>query len=268
MCRSSLTKHMMVGATASLLVGARFAPATGTKVGSPTTPRAEASAESVDPDSLAAKHSGAVSGKVKAAVAALAGLVRPLSHPDALEDAFQSYFAFKAKHGDEIRRPLLYFADYGLPSSTPRGYVFDMDRLRIVDGPFTVAHGRGSRESTEGIPTRFSNSFGSAATSLGLYLTQDLYRFRGQTIGGSYSAVGLRLEGVSTGYNDNARARRVVAHGAPYVTRRGAGRSEGCPAMELSRARRLLPKLANGAMVFLFAPDSAWMEHDPWIAAE
>ncbi|MGH7622128.1 MAG: murein L,D-transpeptidase catalytic domain-containing protein, partial [Gemmatimonadaceae bacterium] len=68
--------------------------------------------------------------------------------------------------------------------------------------------------------------------------------------------------------NDNAYARKVVAHGAPYVTPTRAGRSEGCPAMEPSRARRLLPQLANGAMVFLFAPNSTWLAGDPWIAAE
>ena len=43
--------------------------------------------------------------------------------------------------------------------------------------------------------------------------------------------------GVSSGFNDNALGRGVVAHGAPYVTPSRAGRSEGCPAMEPSRAR-------------------------------
>jgi hypothetical protein len=77
----------------------------------------------------------------------------------------------------------------------------------------------------------------------------------------------MRLEGVSTGFNDKAFERRVVAHGAPYVTASRAGRSEGCPAMEPARAERLLPKLADGGMVFLFAPDENWMSRDPWVAA-
>jgi hypothetical protein len=59
----------------------------------------------------------------------------------------------------------------------------------------------------------------------------------------------------------------VVAHGAPYVTPDKAGRSEGCPAMEQARAKRLLPMLANGALVFLFAPDAEWMRSDPWVVA-
>src|SRR3954452_17239450 len=134
-----------------------------------------------------------------------------------------------------------------------------MDSLRVVDVPSTVAHGRGSSTSQYGVPTRFSNASGSASTSLGLYVAKALYDFHGHTAGQSYSSIGLRLMGVSSGFNTNAMARGVVAHGAPYVTATKAGRSEGCPAMEPARAQRLLPKLAQGGMVFLFAPDEKWM---------
>ena len=98
-------------------------------------------------------------------------------------------------------------------------------------------------------------------------MTKALYDFHGKSGGHRYSSVGLRLDGVSTGFNDKALDRGVVAHGAPYVTPTRAGRSEGCPAMEPERAKELLPKLAQGAMVFLFAPNEQWMEHDPWISA-
>jgi len=142
-----------------------------------------------------------------------------------------------------------------------------MEARRIVDGPFMVAHGRGSREDERGIPTRFSNASGSAATSLGLFVAQELYEFGGHSAGQYYTSVGMRLMGVSSGFNDNARARGVVAHGAPYVTQSRAGRSEGCPAMDQMRARNLLPKLANGSLVFLFAPDEGWMKKDQWVVA-
>jgi hypothetical protein len=210
----------------------------------------------------------AVATATSAALAELAGAVRQLSHPRALEDAFRSYFAFREANPGAVKKPYLYFVDYGLPSTTPRGYVFDMQKLVVLDGPFTVAHGRGSSSARDGVPTRFSNATGSAATSLGLYVAQELYGFRGKMGGGiSYSSIGLRLKGVSKGWNDNARARGVVAHGAPYVTATRAGRSEGCPAVEPTRARELLPKLANGGMVFLFAPNERWMESDPWVTA-
>jgi hypothetical protein len=209
-----------------------------------------------------------VAASVSGALGAFTGVVRPLSDARALGDAFHSYFAYKAAHPDDVRKPYLYFVDYGLPSTTPRGYVFDMDSLRVVEGPFAVAHGRGSSESREGIPTRFSNASGSAATSLGLYLAQETYDFHGHAGGRAYGAVGLRLMGLSSGFNDNARARRVVAHGAPYVTETTAGRSEGCPAMEPARAARLLPKLGNGGLVFLFAPDQRWLARDPWVTGD
>ena len=209
----------------------------------------------------------AITVATASALEALKAAVRPLSHPDALKDAFTSYFAYKAAHPDEVKKPYLYFVDYGLPSTAKRGYVFDMQSLRIVDGPFTVAHGRGSSTSQYGVPTRFSNASGSNSTSLGLYVTRALYDFHGKSGGQRYSSVGLRLDGVSTGFNDKALGRGVVAHGAPYVTPTRAGRSEGCPAMEPERANDLLPKLAQGAMVFLFAPNEQWMEHDPWISA-
>jgi hypothetical protein len=209
-----------------------------------------------------------LSADVKAALEVFSGLIPKLSHPRALEDAFRSYFAYKAAHPDEVRKPYFYFVDYGLPSSAKRGYVFDMSSLRIVEGPFTVAHGRGSSKSKYGRPTRFSNAVGSAATSLGLFLAKSTYGFTGHAGGRTYSSIGLRLLGMSGNYNDNAFRRGVVAHGAPYVTAKQAGRSQGCPAMEPDRARRLLPKLADGGVVFLFAPDSNWMAGDPWASAD
>jgi len=203
-----------------------------------------------------------LSSKITAALGALTSAVRPLSHPKALETAFHSYFAYLNAHPSDVKKPLLYFVDYGLPSTQPRGYVFNMSTLQILEGPFTVAHGRGSSTTQYGVPTRFSNASGSAMTSLGLYVAQSLYQFTGHTGGRAYSSIGLRLQGVTRGYNDNARARGVVAHGAPYVTATRAGRSEGCPAMEPQRADRVLPELANGAMVYLYAPNQNLSAND------
>lgn len=264
-------KNVLIGAAVVVVAGGLVAPApdsTGQilNAAGATVPSATVSTDSASATASTAARSP-LATETKAALAALASAVRPLSHPQALADAFGSYFAFKAAHPDQVRKPFLYFVDYGLPSTARRGYVFDMSSLKIVDGPFTVAHGRGSSTTKYGLPTRFSNAFGSAATSLGLYLAKATYAFHGHAGGHVYSALGLRLEGVSAGFNDHALARGVVAHGAPYVTPTKAGRSEGCPAMEPSRAQRLLPELANGGLVFLFAPDSDWMTSDPWIVA-
>lgn len=210
-------------------------------------------------------ESGAEKARVQRALDALAGRVRKQSDPQALKMAFQAYFKYKTAHPEQVRKPYLYFVDYGLDSKTPRGYVFDMEALTVVDGPFTVAHGRGSAPAGSGVPLKFSNRNGSAATSLGLYLAQETYGFSGKAGGKYYTSIGLRMKGLSGRFNSAARSRGVVAHGAPYVTSTRAGRSEGCPAMEQARARDLLPKLRNGGMVFLFSPlDRAWMDQDPW----
>lgn len=205
--------------------------------------------------------------RAEAALAVLRRRVKRQSHPDALRYAFEAYFNYKSAHPEKVRKPYLYFVDYGLDSNTPRGYVFDMDALKLVDGPFTVAHGRGSG-GNDAVPTRFSNRNGSNTSSLGLFLAQETYAFSGHNGGRLYRSIGLRLTGLSGAFNSAARRRGVVVHGAPYVTRGKAGRSEGCPAIEPARARRLLPRIGNGGMVFLFSPrDRRWLERDPWASS-
>jgi L,D-transpeptidase catalytic domain len=215
----------------------------------------------------AATTASAAEPMVDEALSALSPSVAKTSHPQALRKAVQAYFNFKAAHPEQVRNPYFYFVDYGLSKRTPRGYVFDMQQKKLVDGPFIVAAGRGSSENADGVPTRFSNGSGSGTTSLGLYVTQGTYAFSGHSGGSVYSSIGLRLNGVSGRFNDKALARGVVVHGAPYVTPSGSGRSLGCPAMEQARAHQLIPKIANGGLVFLFSPnDSQWMNNDPWAA--
>ncbi len=188
------------------------------------------------------------------------------SSPDALRDAFQAYHNHRAAHPGEVANPYFYFVDFGLDNATPRGWVFDMERLALVDGPFHVAHGRGSLKGRDGVPRSFSNRPGSFQSSLGLYVAQETYAFRGTAGGSRYTSIGLRMRGESGSFNSAARDRGIVAHGAPYVTASVAGRSEGCPAMEQQRARRLLPLLANGGIVFIYSPnDARWLGQDPWV---
>jgi len=202
------------------------------------------------------------------ALRALSMHVSGSSSPDALRVALQAYYRFRDEHPRDVAKPYLYFIDLGLDNRAPRGYVFDMERLRLVEGPFQVAHGSGSSSGRDGVPDRFSNVPGSHASSLGLYLAKETYPFTGSVGGRPYRSIGLRLSGESGRFNDAAEARRIVVHGAPYVTPVRAGRSEGCPAMEPDRAERLLPLLANGGVVFVFSPNDAhWLEQEPWLRA-
>ena len=75
-----------------------------------------------------------------------------------------------------------------------------------------VAHGRNTGDN---LATRFSNELDSRQTSLGLFVTDDTY------VGSNgYS---LRLDGLDVGFNDRARDRAIVMHGAPYVDRAARG---------------------------------------------
>lgn len=200
------------------------------------------------------------------ALTALGPHVENVSHPEALRTAFEAYFRYRTANLDRVRKPYLYFVDLGLDNATPRGYVFDMDALTLIEGPFNVAHGSGSSRTRNAVPTSFSNQPGSNSSSLGLYVAEETYEFHGKSGGRPYRSVGLRMSGESGRFNDAARARGIVAHGAPYVTAAAAGRSQGCPAVEMERAERLLPMLANGGVVFIYSPnEQGWLSEDPWI---
>ena len=65
-------------------------------------------------------------GRLSQAIHAFIGKVRDLSHPRALETAFHSYFAFLSENPQAVDKPYLYFVDYGIPATEPRGYVFPL----------------------------------------------------------------------------------------------------------------------------------------------
>ncbi|HSJ32699.1 MAG TPA: murein L,D-transpeptidase catalytic domain family protein [Longimicrobiales bacterium] len=251
--------------TVSRLVAATPAVVAGTPALATATP-AVAAATVREPASTTDAPS---SDRADEALRALADRVTRSSHSDALRTAFTAYYNYRSANPDNVTKPYLYYVDMGLDNHTARGYVFDMDQLTVVEGPFTVAHGRGSARTRDGVPTSFSNRPGSNATSLGLYLAQETYNFSGKSGGRRYTSVGLRMRGESGKFNSAARRRGIVAHGAPYVTAGQAGRSEGCPAMEMKRAQRLLPMIANGGVVFIYSPKASdWLNSDPWILAD
>ena len=63
--------------------------------------------------------------------------------------------------------------DFSKPSSEPRFHLVDL-QSGSVDS-YRVAHGRGSDPDHSGFVERFSNDFGSYASSNGTYVTGDYY---------------------------------------------------------------------------------------------
>jgi hypothetical protein len=155
--------------------------------------------------------------------------------------------------GAVLNDRLLTVIDYSRPSAEPRLWVLDLDRERVLFEE-RVAHGRGSGEK---LATRFSNLDGSHQTSLGLFRTADTY------VGSNgYS---LRLDGLERGFNDRARDRAIVVHGAPYVSDANVratgriGRSHGCPALRPAIARNVIDTIKDGSLVFAYYPDRQWL---------
>jgi hypothetical protein len=147
--------------------------------------------------------------------------------------------------------------DYSLPSTQPRLWVFDVARGRLLFQEL-VAHGRNTGER---LAQRFSNVEGSRMSSLGLYQTAGTYY--------GNNGYSLRLRGLDQGFNDNALARAIVMHGAPYVSEAIAerlgrlGRSWGCPAVRQEVARTVIDTLKGGALLFAYYPDSKWLKESP-----
>lgn len=152
--------------------------------------------------------------------------------------------------------------DYSRPSTEQRMWVFDLARQKLLFEEW-VAHGRNSGgNQTE----HFSNRDGSFMSSLGAFTARETYMG-----GNGYS---LRLEGLEPGFNDHARDRAIVIHGAPYVNPTMArlqgrlGRSLGCPAVRLTVARPLIDSLRGGALVFAYYPDKEWLARSQLLGAD
>ncbi len=152
--------------------------------------------------------------------------------------------------------------DYSLPSSMPRLWIFDL-RYRTLLLEDLVAHGQNSGDD---FATSFSNELGSHQSSIGLFRAQESYEGRN-----GYS---LRLDGLEPGFNDRARERAIVIHGADYVApewigeQGRIGRSQGCPAVARNVARTVIDSLKDGQFVFSYYPDSDWLASSAFLNCE
>lgn len=166
-----------------------------------------------------------------------------------------------ATRGLVKRRDLLTVIDYSLPSSQPRLFVFDLVSRKLLFREL-VAHGKNSGGDRASF---FSNSPGSLATSLGLFVTADTYF-------GS-NGYSLRLRGLEEGVNDMAMDRAIVMHGASYVSRAAVkalgrlGRSWGCPAVRKEIARKMIDTLRGGSPIFAYYPEQSWLSHSSFVKA-
>ncbi len=142
-------------------------------------------------------------------------------------------------------RDTIAIADFSRPSSESRFHVVDLASGQVES--HRVCHGRGSDPAHSGYLERFSNDFGSYATSNGTYTTADYYD-------GKYG-LSMKVRGLDWS-NNNAEARAIVIHNAWYaeddmVPLHGMlGRSEGCFAMSRESQYQVMRRLAGGRMIY------------------
>lgn len=144
--------------------------------------------------------------------------------------------------------------DYSRPSVEPRLWVFNLSSGELLFKEL-VAHGRNTGDN---VATRFSNELNSHQSSIGLFVTDEPY------VGSNgYS---LRLDGLDEGFNDHARERAIVMHGAPYVDESLAhkqgriGRSWGCPALREAVASKVIDRIRGGGVIFAYYPHQDWLQ--------
>jgi hypothetical protein len=171
---------------------------------------------------------------------------------------------------DEVPRGLLedamIYYDVNLPliPRTDTFTVIDLsrfsgeDRFWIVDlvtgsvKKHKTTHGMGSDPDHDGYAQVFSNVMGSGMSSLGFYLTGEIYD--------ATHIHSMKLDGLSPDgspnqlANTNARARFVVVHEASYVSdinTNKQGRSNGCPALDPMAELDVVDTIFGGSLLYI-----------------
>ncbi len=161
---------------------------------------------------------------------------------------------------DSLRKKdILTIIDYSKPSAQKRFFVIDLQKKTLLYQSL-VAHGKNSGEY---YAKSFSNQNRSLKSCLGFFVT-------GETYHGKYG-LSLRLDGLEGGFNDNARKRAIVIHGADYVSQDYAkmygrlGKSWGCPALPLNTCEKIIRSIANGSCLFIYGNDENYLKNSRYL---
>jgi len=161
-------------------------------------------------------------------------------------DALLGFLNLKAQ-GQLSDKNLLTVVDFDKPSTEKRLWVIDLGSKKVLFNSL-VAHGKNSGEN---LAENFDNTISSEKSSLGFYVTQDIYMGKHGT--------SLKLVGLDKDFNTNALERCVVMHGADYVsdafiTQHGRlGRSQGCPALPMENHKQIIEVVKGKTCLFIHA---------------
>lgn len=171
---------------------------------------------------------------------------------EAFEYAYIGYRRLRKKH--LLRKTsILSVCDFSQPSSEERMYVIDIFNKKLLYRTY-VAHGINSGKE---YASSFSNRRNSYKSSLGFYITQQSYY--------GDNGLSLRIRGMDRGFNDMARSRNIVIHGAPYVSTRILkkyglmGTTFGCPAIPDDMSSQIIPVIKKGTCFFVYYPSRTYL---------
>jgi len=168
-------------------------------------------------------------------------------------DVFRMAMTGLEKIDDVKNREVITIVDFSKPSTRERLFVIDLENKQVLYKSL-VAHGQNSGTN---MASRFSNAPRSRKSCLGFFLTAETYN-------GKYG-YSLKLDGLEPGINDNARPRGIVVHGADFVSYAIArdtgllGRSFGCPALPVNRAKEIIDKISKGSCLFIYGNDPKYL---------
>lgn len=155
---------------------------------------------------------------------------------------------------------ILTIVDYSMPSTERRLWVIDLKNNKILFNTH-VAHGKNSGALNA---TSFSNQFKSLKSSFGVFITTN------ETYQG-HNGISLRMQGLEHGVNDNVYQRKVIFHGATYVSEKYAkargmmGRSWGCMAVSHDTIKPLINTIKDKGLVFAYYPDQKWLQNSKFL---
>lgn len=188
-------------------------------------------------------------------ISAIAGNISP----EVLRASLTAYAT--ARHLGNSNKSLLTIVDYSKPSSERRLWVVDVVRQKVLFNTY-VAHGKNSGDVKA---TSFSNDNRSLKSSLGVFVTEDIYEGK--------HGDSLRIQGMEPGFNDHAYDRSIVFHGAGYAgedvakSRGKLGRSWGCMAVSEKIIHPLINTIKNRTVVVAYYPDRKWLHSSRYLNA-
>jgi len=168
--------------------------------------------------------------------------------------SFIGYYNLK-KH-NVVRSNKMAIADFRQSSKEKRFYIIDFENNILLFQSY-VAHGENSGNK---IPISFSNEENSLKSSIGFYVTKEVY------IGSN--GLSLRVDGMDDGYNNNARERMVVIHGADYVSDRLVGTSKGCLAVSYEDRDIVVRLLSYKSGVFIYSSNEEYLDRTKYLNIE